>query len=121
MTVNVADEYSDWYSGSYSGCTMCHAGTAYGQTALTNGQLAAYDSQLRETGVDTFRIIEPIDWGVQTLDCAFSGCNPEQVYLMAMPFMSGGMYDEFASLGDEFVSSRSIRYTQDSISPATQK
>lgn len=50
-TVNIADEYVDWYySPSYSGCFKCHAAVANGQTILTNSELAAVDSGMREAG-----------------------------------------------------------------------
>ena len=42
--------YSDWYSGTYSGCFMCHAAQSYNQTSLTNSQLAAYNETLYNYG-----------------------------------------------------------------------
>jgi hypothetical protein len=33
--------YSDWFSGQYSGCFLCHTAVANGQTVLTNPQLTA--------------------------------------------------------------------------------
>ena len=36
-----ANPHSDWNSGRYSGCFMCHAAVANGRIELTNSQLAA--------------------------------------------------------------------------------
>jgi len=40
--------YSDWYSGEYSGCTMCHYAHAQNKPILTNYELAAADRNFRE-------------------------------------------------------------------------
>jgi RHS repeat-associated protein len=41
-------DYSDWYSGTYGGCFMCHSAVANGQVMLTNSQLAIADRNIRE-------------------------------------------------------------------------
>jgi RHS repeat-associated protein len=40
--------YSDWYSGKYSGCTMCHYAHAQDKSILTNDELATADQNFRE-------------------------------------------------------------------------
>jgi hypothetical protein len=41
-------KYSDWYSGEYSGCKMCHYAHAQDKTILTNDELATADRNFRE-------------------------------------------------------------------------
>jgi hypothetical protein len=41
-------QYSDWYSGAYSGCAMCHYSRGTQYTQLTNTQLADADNNARE-------------------------------------------------------------------------
>jgi RHS repeat-associated protein len=47
--------YPAWYSGSYSGCFMCHAAVANGRTILTNSQLS-----MAYTNATNFQVMEGI-------------------------------------------------------------
>jgi RHS repeat-associated protein len=40
-------QYSDWYSGKYSGCSMCHYAHAQNKMILTNEELATADQNAR--------------------------------------------------------------------------
>ena len=69
--------YSDWYSGKYSGCFMCHSAVANGQTILTNSQLyASYTNSSIAQGYGGIIIIGSIVAGGiigYTLPAATSG------------------------------------------------
>lgn len=41
-------EYSEWYSGNYGGCTLCHYAHAKNKSILTNQELATADQNFRE-------------------------------------------------------------------------
>jgi RHS repeat-associated protein len=41
-------DYSDWFSGNYSGCTLCHYAHAQGKPILTNSELATANQNFRE-------------------------------------------------------------------------
>jgi RHS repeat-associated protein len=53
---HIPEPYSDWYSGEYSGCFMCHAG---GGRILTNDELATADYQMRKAGFEAAVVMIP--------------------------------------------------------------
>ena len=58
-------DYSDWYSGKYGRCFMCHAATANRNTILTNSQLAtSYNNATRAQGYEAIVISASIAVGV---------------------------------------------------------
>ncbi|MEW5956352.1 MAG: PKD domain-containing protein [Chloroflexota bacterium] len=111
--------YSDWYAGRYSGCFMCHAAVANGQLILTNDELAIVDYQMRAAGLaageNGIRGIEPVDYLFTAIDCA-NGCDPDIIYFTMVPFLSGGLADDFARL----IPARDIRFTQDTATRYTK-
>jgi hypothetical protein len=42
------DPYADWYSGTYSGCALCHYAHAQDKSILTNSELSLADQNIRE-------------------------------------------------------------------------
>lgn len=67
-------QYSDWYSGAYSGCAMCHYSRGTPYTRLTNTQLADADNNAREAaGLATVAAVTGTVIGIGLASAGVSG------------------------------------------------